>query len=109
MTRSKFTKGYPVQFLDLVEALEADPIARIPVQFESEKQAQDFRLDFYTFRAAALREGLDKTFPVISAVYMELDGTIAVVMHKDHSPLAMKLSKAIQQAKEAKKGEGGSE
>lgn len=104
MTRSRSTRGYSVEFLNLVEALEKDPTLRITVPFETVQEARDFRLDFYTFRSAGLREGLDKTFPGIVAMFLEIEGTNAVVSHKDHNKLAVKLREAIQQAQEGKKG-----
>lgn len=97
MPRAKDTAAYPQVFLDIATALSEDRTLRFEVKYEDRAAAMSARLDFYAFKQAAIREGLagETSWPEIKAFYMEVreDGT-ATIMHRDHSPTALKLREA---------------
>jgi hypothetical protein len=98
MPRPKSVKSYPSAYLEYAQALSERPDMRITVEFEDDHEAKSFRLDFNSFKGAAVREGLDKMFPEIAAFYVEVNGNKAIVQHKDHTDQAEKMRKALNKA-----------
>lgn len=98
MTRAKLTKNYPSSYLEIAEALSKNPKLRLEVPFDDARSAKSFRLDFNSFKGAAIKEGLDKAWPEIAAFYVEVKGTVAIVQHKDHTETAEKMRRALAEA-----------
>lgn len=98
MTRAKLTKNYPSSYLEIAEALSKNPKLRLEMNFDSPRDAKNFRLDFYSFKGAAIKEELDKMWPEISAFYVEVRGSSVTVQHKDHTETAEKMRKALMEA-----------
>ena len=95
MSKSKSTKSYPSIYLEYAEALSKEPTRRIMVAFANSKDARAFRLDFNSFKGAALSEGLNEMFPEIAAFYVTVDGATAIVQHKDYTDAVQRLRAAL--------------
>ena len=102
MSKPKTTKSYPKAYLEYAQALSENPEIRISVEFDTDREAKAFRLDFNSFKAAALKEKLDDLFPEIAAFYVEVRGNVAIVQHKDHTEQAERMEKALNKARMAK-------
>ena len=104
MARSKTVKTYPIQFMEMLEALHEDPSKYFDVPFETMKEAKNFMLTVHAFRSAALREELTSMYPEVMAMYVCLlkDQIGVRVMHRDYSPEALAMGKALNLAKEKK-------
>lgn len=98
MPRPKAVKSYPKTYLDFAEKLSEDPTMRLTVEFDNERQAKNFRLDFNSFKGAAIREELTNLFPEIAAFHVEVQGNKAIVQHKDHTDQAERMRKALNKA-----------
>lgn len=99
MTRPRSTASYPRAYLDYVSTLNVDPTIKITIEFDSTKEARKFRQDFYAFRLAAKAEGLDVTYPELNALMVTLSGVNAVIQHRDYTDVAIKMQKALEEAK----------
>ena len=104
MARSKTTKTYPLQFMEMLEALHEDPSRSFDVPFDTLKEAKNFMLTVHAFRSAALREGLTSMYPEAMAMYVCLlkDQIGVRVMHRDYSPEALAMGRALNAAKAKK-------
>lgn len=105
MTRAKHSSQYPQVFFDIAEAISKDPTLKVEKIFESKEAAKAFRLDFYSFRGCVVREGGTDMFPELNAVVLLVDketGRKMVIMHKDHTELALGMSEALARAKSMK-------
>lgn len=72
------------------------------MEFPSRAEAKAFRLEFYSFRAAAEREELTKDYPELCAITILVDRsqpTKLKIMHRDNTPNAVALAKALKDAK----------
>lgn len=101
MSRPKRSTAYPAQFLDMVQALGDEPTLKIPVPFDTVNAAKSFRLDWNSFKAAAQKDGLNALYPQLPALFVTIEGTNAMVMHRDYSPLALKIEKALDKVRKA--------
>lgn len=101
MSRPKQVKNYPSAYLEYARALSENPAMRVEIEFEDAKQAKSFRLDFNSFKGAALKENLQDMFPEIAAFYVEVRGSKAIVQHKDHTEQAEKMRAALKKAEMA--------
>lgn len=102
MTRATKTKYYPQQYLDLAEKLSQFPSTYVELEFETKEEATGFRLEFYSFRHAAEEEGLTKMYPELCAITIVVDKADPrklVIRHKDYTPNAIALQKALEKAK----------
>lgn len=99
MAKSRSTASYPKAYLDYVGTLNVDPTMKVTIEFDSAKEARKFRQDFYAFRMAAKSEGLDVTYPELNALMVTLRGADAVIQHRDYTDVAMKMQKALEEAK----------
>lgn len=106
MTRPNMTKHYPQAFLDIAELLSKDKTAQVRLEFEDAKALQSFRLDLYSFKTAALKEGLDQMWPEIAAITTTRTENTLVVLHKDYTPDALRLAAAVEAAKAKLNGKG---
>lgn len=97
MSRSKLMRGYPMQFLSLLDALNNKPEVTVDIPFDTMEEAKSFRLDFNSFRAAALREGLETSYPQMLAIYVQcLDKPVrARFSNKDFGSIAKKIELAL--------------
>lgn len=96
MTRSSKAKYYSTQFFDLAEALSEDPERVVELEFETPAKARTFRLEFYSFRAAAEREGLvEGLYSELAALTVRVSENKVTIMHKDYTPSARALRKAL--------------
>lgn len=102
MTRAKLTKNYPSSYLEIADALSKNSKLRLEIPFDDAKQAKSFRLDFNSFKGAAIKEGMDQAWPEIAAFYVEVRGKSVVVQHKDHTDTAEKVKKALAKATKGK-------
>lgn len=98
MPRPKAVRSYPKTYLEFAQQLSVRPDQRITVEFENEREAKSFRLDFNSFKGAALREGLDAMFPEIAAFYVTVEGKNATVQHKDYTEQAERMRNALMKA-----------
>lgn len=99
MTRATKAKYYSAQFFDLADALSKNPEKAIELEFPTPKEAKSFRLEFYSFRACAEREGMSEQFPELCALTVHTQGNKVTVMHKDYTPNALVLKKALEESK----------
>jgi len=105
MSRSKFVKTYPMQFMEMLEAIHNDPSQKFEVASVDTKAAKNFMMSIYAFRSAGEKEGLHKIYPELSALYAKLwkdaDGNIlgVEIMHRDYSPEALAVGAALAKAK----------
>jgi hypothetical protein len=99
MTRPKLTRNYPSIYLRYADELQKNPALKIEIDFETPRDAKAFRLDFNAFKGAAIKEELDKTFPEISAFYVEVKGNKAIVSHRDHTDQADRMERALGRAR----------
>lgn len=97
MSTPKQVKSYPEQYLEIVQAIQDDPNKRLNISFDTVAQVHTFRLNFHSFRAAAIKEGLDKLYPELPAIYVQVDEEhkAAVVSHKNASTEALRIKKAL--------------
>lgn len=102
MTRAKSTKSYPRAYLEMSQVLSKNPELRIEIPFKTKGEAESFRLDFNSFKGAALREKLDDMFPEIAAFYVTIEGSTATVQHKDHTETSKAIAAAISKAEKGK-------
>lgn len=107
MSRSKHTKTYPMAFMDMLAALHDDPSQRFEVEAEDWKAAKSLMMSIHSFRSAAEREEMHKVYPEVSAMYVNLlkDRPGVMVMHRDYSPEALMMQKALDVAKAKKLSE----
>ena len=107
MSRSKHTKTYPIAFMDMLEALHEDPSQKFEIEAPDDKAAKSLMMSIYAFRSAAEREEMHRIYPEISALYVNLlkDRPGVVVMHRDYSPEALMMQKALDAAKAKKLSE----
>lgn len=99
MTRATQAKYYSSQFFDLADAISKDPERIIELPFDSPEDAQSFRLEFYSFRACAEREGLSKEYPELTAITIipvRPERKVLRIMHKDNTPHARALKEALE-------------
>lgn len=101
MTRPKEAGSYPMFMLDILDRLAANPDIEIEVFFPSEKAGLSFRLDWYSFRSAAIKEGMEKDYPNLKAVSVGVraDGTVTIG-HKDHGDVAKRVEAALELARQ---------
>lgn len=105
MSRSKKTRTYPMQFMEMLEALHADPSQRFTVKCEDAKAAKSLMMSISSFRSAGEREELHLIYPELSALYVKTwkdkTGTVlgVEIMHRDFSPEALMVEKALAAAK----------
>ena len=111
MSRSKFTSAYPMEYTDLLKEILLDPEKPVRLPFPSVKAAKNFRINFQSFKVAAIHEGwnaendklglgaLRYSMPAVTVLVDEVD-MAAMIVHKDYSEDA----KIIRAALEAKNG-----
>lgn len=104
MSRSKHTKTYPMAFMDMLQALHEDPSKKFTIETPDFKSAKSLMMSIHAFRGAAEREEMHLIYPEVSAMYVNLlkDRPGIVVMHRDHSPEALMVQKALDAAKTKK-------
>ena len=102
MSTPKSTKSYPREFLEICESINANCEKALEIPMDTMAEARTFRMTFHSFRAAAIKEELDKTFPEIHAMYVRvLDNPPRVVIeHKDYTKTAIAVRKAIEKRNE---------
>lgn len=104
MARSKTVKSYPAQFMEMLDAIHEDPAVSFDIPCEDAKAAKNLMLTFQAFRGAALREELTSMYPDLMALYvcMLKDQPGIRVMHRDYSPEALLVQKALDAARAKK-------
>lgn len=97
MSTPKQVKSYPEQYMDIVQAIQDDPKKQVSISFDTVAQVHTFRLNFHSFRAAAIREGLAEMYSELPAIYVKADveHKTAVVSHKNATAEALKIKKAL--------------
>ena len=97
MARSKTVKSYPMQFMDMLDKLHEDRSRFFDIPCEDSRAAKNLMLTIHAFRSAALREGLTDMYPEVMAMYVCLlkDQPGVRVMHRDYSPEALAMGKAL--------------
>lgn len=96
MTRPAKARNYPTQFFDLAAAICENKVSRFTIEFATPKEAASFRLEFYNFRGRAEEEGLIEEYPELSAITLFVEGSNVLVMHKDYTPNALAVTKALK-------------
>ena len=107
MSRSKTTKSYPLQFMEILDAIHEDPTKFFDMPCPDAKKAKNLMLTWQAFRGAALREELTSMYPNLMALYVCMleDQPGVRVMHRDYSPEALIAGKALEAAKAKAKSE----
>lgn len=99
MTRPRQAKYYPAQFFDLADSISKDKTKVVTIDFPTKEDAKAFRLEFYSFRSCAEKEGLTEAYPelcAITIVDVKPERRILMVMHKDFTPSALALEKSLE-------------
>lgn len=105
MTRPRSMNNYPAAFLDLLAVFDRDPKTKIEIPYDTVAKAKSFRLSFYTFKAAALKEGLQGLYPSLPAIgVLVKDFPPRVVFeHKDYGEDASKIMNALSKVEGEKR------
>lgn len=101
MALAKRVSQYPQQFMTIVEAFGASPpLQRFEIPFDTKREADALRMQFYGFRSALAREGgsqirgLDAIILRVKPVE-DTGKFIVEFVHRDFTPEAIALEKAL--------------
>ena len=97
MTRATSVDKYPKIYLDLLAAFETG-LTELVIPFQSKSKAHDFRLDFYSFRAAMEKEGGMEMYPKSKVLMLQLRGDQVVLKLRDHCDHAIAIDTALKDA-----------
>lgn len=96
MPHPKQVKHYPAEFFDILTRLQRDPQVQIRMECESKRAAYAQRGQIYAFKKAIEADpGLNELFPDTASVMMMLEGSTLIILHRDHSPAALRVRKAL--------------
>lgn len=106
MTRSSTARDYPKYMLDILDRMNEGLDVKMELRFTSRKQANSFRLDFYSFRAAALKEGMESEYPRmrdITITFKEGDSSVLSIWNKDSTAIAKIVQDALEKSTKGEK------
>ena len=107
MTFSKHVKHHPVEFFSILSLLESDPTRQIRMECGSLRGAQARRAQLYAFRKAVENDNdLLQMYPAAPCMMAVLEGEgTLVVLHRDYSPAAEIVRKALAESNKESKDE----
>lgn len=100
MPRSKDPNAYPFYFREAMQSLQDQPESIIRWPASTEKEARALRLDFYAFRAAALKHDWNRAtaFPILGGISSRIEAIAGrwyvILFCMDHTPEALERSEA---------------
>lgn len=114
MPRPKNHRQYPPVFHDILEALRKDKPREL--QYPTIAEAKSFRLDFYAFIGAAMRDPdmVDRVngYPFLDSLTLQVrdNPPRVILMRRSMTPMALQAEAAVEQwKKEDEKEEGRDE
>lgn len=105
MTRSTTARDYPKYMLDILDRMNEGQDVKMELKFTTRKQANSFRLDFYSFRSVAIKEGMESEYPRmrdITITFKEGEPGTLAIWNKDSTAIA----RIVQEALDKSTGKG---
>jgi hypothetical protein len=109
MTRPASSRAYSSFYEELVKAFNEDSTKPIFIPFDSLKKARNFRLEFYSFRAAFNKDNATGLYPDLMKMQVSLSDTPigAEVSNRDLVGAGAAINAALA-ARQAEKDQGDS-